>query len=67
MTAAAMIARRAANSIFSTATSMIGNGASNRSSISRPKEKSSTRGRAVLCRPVVTSVSPTMPGNSRSA
>ncbi len=48
ITNAASSARIEANSIFSSATAHVGNGASSRSSISRLNENSRTSGNAVL-------------------
>ncbi len=62
---AATSARIAANTIFSTATSATGIGASSRSSISFVKLNSITSGSAVDCSAVSIAVSATTPGNSR--
>jgi len=65
MKRAATSARSAANTIFSTATSATGIGASRRSSISFVKLNSITSGSAVDCSAVSNAVSATIPGNSR--
>ena len=65
MNRAATSARMAAKTIFSTATSATGIGASRRSSISLVKENSITSGSAVDCSAVRSAVSATMPGKSR--
>ena len=66
MKSAAVSARIAANTIFSTATSATGIGASRRSSISFVKLNSITSGSAVDCSAVSVAVSATTPGNRSS-
>ena len=58
-------ARRTAT--FSAATSPVAIGASRRSSISFVQPNSTTSGNASVCMPVITAVSASSPGNSRSA
>ena len=67
MTAVAISARIAANSTFSAATRPVDIGASRRSSISFVQPNSITSGNASVCMPVITAVSASRPGNSRSA
>ena len=64
---AAIIARAVENTIFSTATSGVGSGASNRSSISLVNEKSITSGRAVFWTAVRKAVNATTPGSRTAA
>ena len=62
-----MSARSVANSTFSAATRPVDIGASSRSSISLVQPNSITSGKASDCMPVITAVSASRPGNSRSA
>ena len=66
MTRVAMSARIDANRTFSAATSAVDIGASSRSSISFVHPNSITSGNASVCMPVITAVSASSPGNSRS-
>ena len=63
----AITERSAANTTFSAATSRVDIGASRRSSISFVQPNSITSGNASVCMLVITAVSASRPGKSRSA
>jgi hypothetical protein len=67
MISVATSARRTANTTFSAATKLVGIGASSRSSISFVQPNSATSGKASVCIAVITAVSASSPGKSRSA
>ena len=67
MTSAAANERSIANATFSSATKLVGIGASSRSSISRVQPNSATSGNASVCIAVSTDVSATRPGEEQVA